>query len=90
MNYEANTTQWKPGDLVVHDCDAKTPDMLMRVVNYTHDGLCRTEYVKQTDIRLKRWGRGKRSRLVNRVAVLHDPKRFSIPTPAKQNAATDR
>mgnify|MGYP001597968412 CR=1 FL=1 len=42
MNYDANTTQWKPGDLVLHDCDAKNATMLMRVVGYLSNGKVRS------------------------------------------------
>jgi hypothetical protein len=76
MNYEPNTRVWKPGDLVIHDCDAKRTDMLMRVIRYLPDGRCQTEYV---DNKLaKRWGKGTRSKLLNRLDVLHDPNRFGL------------
>ena len=29
MIYEANTTRWKRGDVVIHDADAKSERMLM-------------------------------------------------------------
>jgi hypothetical protein len=35
MIYEPNTTKWTVGTLVIHDCDAKRVDMLMRVMGYT-------------------------------------------------------
>lgn len=79
MNYPANTIQWKPGDLVLHDADAKREDMLMRVVNYARDGRCRTEYVTDSEnMRWRMFGRGKRSRLLNPISVLHDPARFGV------------
>ena len=40
MNYEPNTVKWKPGDLVLHDADAKEWRVMMRVVNYAVDGRC--------------------------------------------------
>lgn len=84
MNYEPNTTHWEPGSLVIHDADAKRPDMLMRVVGYGPDGLCVTEYVE------RRWqdGHGKRMRSPwrNPITVLHTPERFGLFTLAQQDA----
>ena len=76
MNYDPNTTHWKVGDLVIHDADDKVARMLMRVVGFTEDGLCRSVYVDPE--RQRKWGPEKRSRILNRMAVLHDPKRFGI------------
>lgn len=78
MNYESNAVHWKPGDLVLHDSDAKRRDMLMRVVNYATDGRCRTEYLFDSPDRRRMWRRGKRSTLLNPTVVLHDPARFGI------------
>lgn len=78
MNYESNAVHWKPGDLVLHDSDAKRRDMLMRVVNHATDGRCRTEYLFDSPGRRRMWKRGKRSTLLNRTEVLHDPARFGI------------
>ena len=71
--YEANTRHWQRGDLVIHDADAKRADMLMVVVGYTRDGLCKVRYL---DNRTTRWGKI----LPNGLENLHDPKRFNIPT----------
>lgn len=70
MNYEPNTQQWFRGDAVIHDADAKRPDMLMRVIGYTKDGLIRTIYVDTA----------KHGRTVyqNELKYLHDPRRFEI------------
>lgn len=78
MNYEPNTVHWRPGDLVLHDSDAKERHMLMRVVNYATDGRCRTEYLFDSPDRRRMWRRGKRSTLLNPTVVLHDPARFGI------------
>lgn len=43
--YPENTQRWRKGELVLHDSDAKEPRMLMRVIGYTRDGLCKTQYV---------------------------------------------
>ena len=84
MNYEPNLIQWKRGDIVIHDADAKDSRMLMRVVGYLRNGLCRTVYVNKE--RQRGWGYERVSRLINRVAVLHDPVRFSIEIPASSGS----
>lgn len=67
MNYKPNTTQWKKGDLVLTDSDAKEPKMLMQVIGYTRDGLCKTQYVFK--------GR-KRTIWKNEVKYLHNPEQW--------------
>lgn len=69
MNYEANTNHWVKGHIVIHDADAKEPRMLMRVIGYTRDGLCKTQYCS-------RWLR--RTVWKNEIKFLHDPARFGI------------
>lgn len=76
MNYTANTTRWAFGDLVIHDADAKREYMLMRVVDYAADGRCQTEYVDKDQRR--QWNRNGEGPLLNRLEVLHDPKRFCL------------
>ena len=71
MIYEANTTRWKIGDIVIHDADAKTDRMLMRVVGETDDGRLITRYLDRSVCRDK---------YENRPEVLHDPARFGITT----------
>jgi hypothetical protein len=71
MNYEPNTTQWQKGDIVIHDADAKEACMLMRVIGYTRDGLCKTKYVDKSR---------KRTVWKNGIEFLHDPARFGIVT----------
>lgn len=44
MAYPRNTHRWQKGDLVIHAADAKQSHMLMRVIGYTKDGLCKTRY----------------------------------------------
>lgn len=46
--YTVNARHWQVGDLVLHSCDAKRRAMLMRVLGYTPEGLCRTVYVEQS------------------------------------------
>lgn len=42
--HDPNTTQWQPGDLVIHDSDAKRSDMLMIVLGQDSNGVFRTRY----------------------------------------------
>jgi hypothetical protein len=35
MIYEANKTEWKPGDIVIHDADSKDHKMLMVILGET-------------------------------------------------------
>lgn len=79
MNYQANTIHWRPGDLVLHDADAKTPEMLMVVLGYDRvTGECRTKYVKPDA--MYEGCPGKRV-YRNWIESLHDPGRFGIPVP---------
>jgi hypothetical protein len=86
MNYCKNTTKWKAGDLVIHDVDAKRPEMLMRVIGYDRTGACQTTYavpneMNQDALRIKR--RRKPEVWVNSIEVLQDPKRFGITADQK-------
>lgn len=74
MNYEPNTVQWRKGQFVIHDADAKRLDMVMLVIGHTRDGLVKTRYLFE--------GRP-RGVWKNPVAVLHDPARFGIELPVK-------
>ncbi len=81
MNYEANKTQWKVGDLVLHDADAKRPEMLMKVIGYARDGRCKTRYAEANQmngdaLRIKM--RRKPEVWENGISVLHDPARFGV------------
>ncbi len=69
MNNEPNTTHHAVGDLVIHDADAKTDEMLMRVIGYTSDGKVKTKYANAS--------RGVRT-YVNPIEVLHDPDRPDV------------
>lgn len=73
MNYEANTTLWRRGALVLHDKDRKKPDMLMVVQHYDREtGQCITRYLHPDYLP------GMRGRFSNDVRVLHDPARFGV------------
>lgn len=72
--YLPNTTSWNIGDLVIHDCDAKRPDMLMVVIGCSRAGVYRTRYafpkLQPRQWRTKVWR--------NTAEHLHDPRRFGI------------
>lgn len=70
MNDTPNTTHWKKGDLVIHDADLKSDRMLMEVIGYTRDGLCKTRYVNREVSGRKVY--------TNEIAFLHDPHRPDI------------
>ena len=75
--HDPNTTQWQPGDLVIHDSDAKRADMLMIVLGQDATGAFRTRYAfpwaQPRPWRRKIWR--------NTMEWLHDPARFGISTP---------
>jgi hypothetical protein len=72
--HDPNTTLWKPGDLVIHDSDAKRADMLMIVLGKNATGVFHTRYAfpwaQPRPWRRKIWR--------NTVEWLHDPARFGI------------
>lgn len=69
MNDKANEIQWRKGDIVIHDADAKEPKMLMKVIGYTRDGLCKTQYISRDH---------KRTVWKNDIQYLHKPEMFKI------------
>lgn len=75
--HDPNTTQWQPGDLVIHDSDAKRADMLMIVLGQDATGAFRTRYAfpwaQPRPWRRKVWR--------NTMEWLHDPARFGISAP---------
>jgi len=75
--HDPNTRTWKPGDLVIHDSDAKRTDMLMIVLGQDAAGVFRTRYAfpwaQPRPWRRKMWR--------NTVEWLHDPARFGITVP---------
>lgn len=72
MNYEANTTHWQKGNIVIHDADAKKANMLMLVIGYTRDGLVKTQYLNP---------QFKRIVYKNEPQFLHNPARFGMEIP---------
>lgn len=79
MNYEPNEQHWRKGDIVLHDADAKEPKMLMRVIGYTRDGLCKTQYVDQS-IRHRR-----REVFENDLKYLHDAAGWGLCEQSRQD-----
>lgn len=70
MNYKPNKIQWRRGDIVIHDADAKEPKMLMRVVGFTRDrDLVKTQYIDKSH---------KRTVWKNPMESLHDPVQFGL------------
>lgn len=83
--HEPNTIQWKPGDLVIHDSDAKRADMLMIVLGQDAMGVFRTRYAfpwaQPKPWRRKIWR--------NTVEWLHDPAIFGINVPRLLSSSSD-
>ena len=79
MNYKENERDWKVEDIIIHDADAKTPRMLMRVIGFNEKlGLIRTVY-------LDRNVNG--AIFENEKKYLHDPKKFGIEVVIEQGIA---
>jgi hypothetical protein len=58
---------------VLHDTDAKRPEMLMRVIGRTRDGRVKTRYAVPAPIN------GNRATVwLNEAVLLHDPARFAV------------
>jgi len=73
VNYPENTNRWQPGDLVIHDADAKQEEMLMQVKGYHPvTGLCITRYVHQDFLP------GMRRRYLKDFRCLHNPALFGL------------
>lgn len=71
--YPDNLIKWAIGSLVIHKADAKCTDMLMRVIGYTRDGLCKTVYHCPSESMLhpkKKW--------TNPISELLNPADFGI------------
>jgi hypothetical protein len=81
-----NATQWRVGDVVIHDSDAKRADMLMVVIGCSRQGIYRTRYAFPEE-RPRAW---RRKVWRNTVESLHDPARFGIgiPCPTVNQAGT--
>ena len=69
MNYEENNIDWKIGDIVIHDADAKKEEMLMEVVKVELSGIS-TRYINKKEYGYQYY--------MNDKKFLHDPKRFKI------------
>ena len=69
-----NATQWRVGDFVIHNSDAKRADMLMVVIGCTLQGIYRTRYAFPEE-QPRAW---RRKVWRNTGESLHDPARFGI------------
>ena len=80
MNYEENNIDWKIGDIVIHDADAKRENCLAKIVEKkeTKQGMrYRMLYLDKKKNYQQWW---------NNKECLHDPKRFNInPKNQKQD-----
>ena len=72
-----NATQWRVGDVVIHDSDAKRADMLMIVIGCSRLGVYRTRYAFPEE-QPRAW---RRKVWRNTVESLHDPAIFGIGIP---------
>lgn len=72
-----NATQWRVGDFVIHDSDAKRADMVMVVIGCSRQGIYRTRYAFP-DEQPRAW---RRKAWRNTVESLHDPAIFGIGIP---------
>lgn len=92
MNYEPNTKEWRPGDLVIHDADAKRPDMLMIVLGLDAYGDYQTIYLdvnRALHTNIAKGSRGLELRAkvwTNAGHFLHDPARFGIEVPTREHS----
>lgn len=75
--HPSNVIEWRPGDYVIHDADAKRADMLMFVIGRSASGVYRTRYAFPAE-QPKCW---RRKVWRNTLESLHDPRRFGINTP---------
>ena len=67
--YPPNTKDWKTGDIVIHDADAKEKRMLMRVIGITATGQVLTKYINEDTGKVEKvW--------MNDKVFLHDPSLF--------------
>ena len=78
MIHEPNTTEWKIGDLVIHDCDAKEADYLMVVIGY--DPIKNLYHTRYVSLPRKVPKKVQKQIWKNDVKYLHDPERFGIKT----------
>lgn len=86
MNYEQNNVRWSVGDIVIHDCDAKRKNMLMRVSRIYQNDEGQMRYVcKYIDEEYHMGSKGLTQKEFNEwnswdnsLKPLHDPERFDL------------
>ena len=81
-----NARQWRVGDVVIHDSNAKRADMLMVVIGCSRQGIYRARYAFPEE-QPRAW---RRKVWRNTVESLYDPARFGIdiPRPTVNHAGT--
>lgn len=92
MNYEENNIHWKIGDIIIHDCDAKRGNMLMKIIKTYQDHKGQPRYVCAYIDRIYHMGSKGLSlqefnvwnRWDNSIKPLHDPKRFNLNAEAQR------
>lgn len=72
VNDEPNTVDWKVGDIVIHDADAKHEGMLMVIIG--HDAKTKLYQSKYLNPKYTRSAQI----YANEKKYLHDPLRFNI------------
>ena len=78
MNYQENNIDWKIGDIVIHDCDAKREDCLAKIVE-------KKETKQGTRYRMLYFDKKKNyEQWWNDKRFLHDPDRFDIKKDASK------
>ncbi len=92
MIYEANTIQWKVGDIVVHDADSKDHKMLMVILAVDDTGMAKSKYINLRELvptcLIRKYGKFERipDKILkdyeevyeNDIKYLHDPAIFGI------------
>jgi len=71
MNYKPNKIDWRIGDIVIHDANAKEGIMLMKVIIVEPIGIT-TQYIDK-----EKYGD---QYYLNNKKYLHDPKGFKFKT----------
>lgn len=86
MNYDKNKIEWKLGDIIIHDADAKRKNLLMKIIEKKLDINDEIRFVCAyidkkyhmdqkgfTEKEFHKWNRWE-----NSINPLHDPKRFGL------------
>lgn len=74
MNYPESTTQWKRGDIVIHETDAKKQLMLLKIVLALPGSMYCCKYIYHKEIPTTPHRKF-------HISELHDPRKFGIIIP---------